>query len=528
MDYKQLNRELAERIAYYATTIRSTFYALSDELVMLAMKVADGYDAEVPFRFDDYPQISKKAEEIFNQLRQEVYDTIVNAQGIERKMADVDTGLIATAVLSAQVARSNPEYKPLFASKPVISQESLHKFTNTVKPPTPSGSGASGMHPRRFDLSGRVWNLAGSARTEIESVISEGLREGMSADNISRRVRQYLNEPDRLFRRVRDENGDLVLSKAARDFHPGQGVYRSSYKNAVRLARTEINIAYHEQAHERWQKLDFIVGFRVVLSGAHPVTDICDDLQGEYPKEFKFTGWHPQCMCHVIALIKGEDKEVGDVPENFKKWVIDNEDRIEKAHNIGTLPYFLQDNAKFAGVKVNPKNFMERAEIHRIEANRAEYERLKKDDSYVDVRFNKNTGGMLAIHKDHHFDPTIGRFGIPRGDYERITVETLYRYGRSAVLGSEKMPDGVRPPEGLLDGKKFEIKGIESVGKYNVINDLKLASKKKAESIIFYYHDKNIFSERHLIDSYNFYMRNSQSKCIQKVYYIIENKLYTL
>jgi hypothetical protein len=171
---------------------------------------------------------------------------------------------------------------------------------------------------------------------------------------------------------------------------------------------------------------------------------------------------------------------------------------------------------------------MERAEIHRIELNRAEYERLREDSSYVDVRFNENTGGLLAVHRDHHFDPTIGRFGIPRGDYERIVAETLYRYGRSAVLGSERMPDGVRPPEGLLDGRKFEIKGIESAGKNNIINDLKLASKKKAESVIFYYHDKDIFSEKHLIDSYNFYMRNSKSKRIQKIYYIIENKLHTL
>jgi hypothetical protein len=88
------------------------------------------------------------------------------------------------------------------------------------------------------------------------------------------------------------------------------------------------------------------------MSFVHPATDGCDDFQGA-SKEFKFTGRYPQCMCHAIALIRGEDKEIDDVPENFKKWVINNEDRIEKANNRGTLPYFLQDNAKFAEISVN-------------------------------------------------------------------------------------------------------------------------------------------------------------------------------
>ena len=75
-----------------------------------------------------------------------------------------------------------------------------------------------------------------------------------------------MNEPDRLYRRVRDKGGNLRLSKAAKMYHPGQGVYRSSAKNAQRLTRTEINMAYRESEYLRWQQLDFIVGIRVMLS----------------------------------------------------------------------------------------------------------------------------------------------------------------------------------------------------------------------------------------------------------------------
>lgn len=46
---------------------------------------------------------------------------------------------------------------------------------------------------------------------------------------------------ERLYRRVRGADGKLHLSKAAKAYHPSQGVYRSSYKNAMRLTRTECN-----------------------------------------------------------------------------------------------------------------------------------------------------------------------------------------------------------------------------------------------------------------------------------------------
>ena len=98
----------------------------------------------------------------------------------------------------------------------------------------------------------------------------------------------------------------------------------------------------------------------------HPVTDICDELEGEYPKDFVFTGWHPFCKCFAVpkmpppeefikyqqAILDGEDVsdwkwdgEVKDVPENFDKWIKDNEKRIEKAKS---LPYFLKDNPEYS------------------------------------------------------------------------------------------------------------------------------------------------------------------------------------
>ena len=194
-------------------------------------------------------------------------------------------------------------------------------------------------------------------------------------------------------------------------------------------------------------------------------------------------------------------------------------------HKETTLPYFLKDNVIFAGISVNE---MDKALTSRIEANRKEYERLLKDNNYTDVRFNPKNGGLSAVHKEHNFDPTIGKFGIPRGDYERISLDVLYEYGNSVILESEKLGYEIKTPEGFLNGKLFDIKGIEGIGENNIINNLKSANKKGVESIVFYYHDKNLFSEKQIRESYQFYLRNSNRKRIQYVYYIVDGKLHAL
>lgn len=202
-----------------------------------------------------------------------------------------------------------------------------------------------------FTISGRVWRTAEQAMQHIETSLSEGLAEGRSAAELSRTIRQDLREPDRLFRRVRDKNGNLQLSKSARAYHPGTGVYRSSYKNALRLTRTEINVSYAEADFERWQRLDFVIGYEVRLSNnhtcnGHPFTDICDELAGKYPKWFKFTKWHPQCRCVCLAIFDDDPGagEVRDVPANFKQWVTDNQPRLDRSIKKGTAPYWVRDN----------------------------------------------------------------------------------------------------------------------------------------------------------------------------------------
>lgn len=209
-------------------------------------------------------------------------------------------------------------------------------------------------------LSDVVWKIAGQVRAEMEIHLGLGIMNGDSAQTISQRIRQYLNNPDALFRRVRDKNGKLIPSKRMQDYHPGQGVYRSAYKNAMRVARSETNSAYHVSDNLRWAQIDFVKGIRISLSGSHPnynFQEICEVLAGDYPKTFEWTSWHPQCLCHAVPImtsresfrnyLKTGQKEVNNFivqyPDAFKYFVKDNYERFS---NYSSVPYWFRDNMK--------------------------------------------------------------------------------------------------------------------------------------------------------------------------------------
>ena len=128
--------------------------------------------------------------------------------------------------------------------------------------------------------------------------------------------------------------------------------------------------------------MDFVVGIEIKLSGnhtclgsdgkPHPFYDICDELQGKYPKDFKFTGWHPHCRCFATPILKtweemaadderilsGEEpttesvNTVRDMPDKFKQWTEANQERIDRAKS---LPYFIKDNGRYFNIATQEK-----------------------------------------------------------------------------------------------------------------------------------------------------------------------------
>lgn len=330
----------------YEKRIDEIYRTAAKEAAALGTSIRD-FNPDKVFSFSDYPKTKKKIERLLSDLQSGVTTIIVNGIRSEWSLANNKNDELARQVFGDNVGK--------------LTKELERRYFST------NGAARDAFIKRKTDglnLSDRVWKYTDQFKEEIELGLDLGIRSGKSADELSRDLRSYLQHPDKLFRRVRNKHGQLVLSQRAKAYHPGRGVYRSSYKNARRLAATETNIAYRTADYTRWQQLDFVVGIKIVLSGNHPVVDICDDLKGRYPKDFKFTGWHPHCRCHVETILKTPEElmadneriingeqptetsrnTVKDVPLAFVKWIDANRKRMAAAKS---LPYFIRDNSKY-------------------------------------------------------------------------------------------------------------------------------------------------------------------------------------
>lgn len=320
-------------------------------------------DTNKPFNFDDYPKTKQAAQKVTAELARKIEGVVIKGTAAEWRAACDKNDAFLNSIL--RTSRLSPEEAAQYQAR---NLEALQSFQQ--------------RKVEGLDLSQRVWKYVGDIKDTIELGIDVGLGEGRSAQQLSRDLRECLQEPNRLFRRVRDKYGNLQLSKAAKLYHPGQGVYRSSAKNAMRLARTETNMAYREAEYLRWQQLDFVVGLRIMLSNNHtildskgkpqPLVDICDELAGDYPKTFRFEGWHPQCRCVVVpilsdydeynkgranrlkAIVRGETykampsrRTVTALPENFTRHI---ENIAERSKGWKSQPYYIRHN--FQGGKI--------------------------------------------------------------------------------------------------------------------------------------------------------------------------------
>ncbi len=373
-----------------------------DAMAEASRIVASGVvDPDKAFFFDDYPSIKKRIDELMNEVNNQLLNTIESGNQEEWDLS----ALKNDAMVDSLVASTG------------IPQSTIAQWKQ------PNLSALTAFQQRKIEgmkLSQRVWNLTDQFRQELELALDVGIGEGKSADRMSRDVRRYLRNPDKLFRRVRDKHGNLRLSKAAKAYHPGRGVYRSSYRNALRLTATENNMAYRTADHLRWQQQPFVVGIEIKLSNNHTCkgvigrfVDICDDLAGVYPKDFKFVGWHPHCRCYCVPkqaskeefmeyqqrLLNGEDVsnyhfkgEVKDLPRNFKDWYTDNTDRIARAKS---QPYFLRDNAKLIEKSVNSTKTSKLDKfIKELKDNNVEYNQVKQLDKLLsDEEIIKRVGG---------------------------------------------------------------------------------------------------------------------------------------
>lgn len=326
---KEAYRSHFSRIDRYEAAIRELIAKYGMELSKLV--VLSGADGSVEFSFKDYPHLKNALNSLRHQLGVSISAVIQSATDAEWAKANIEGDMLVRSALGGFGAEGDfvQQYPRYFNH----NEKALEAF----KKRTAGGA----------KLSDRVWKLTGGLQSEMEAAIAVSLEKGTSAVQLSKKLSKHINDYDKLKANYSEKYG-----KASR-------IEDCEYRSA-RLARTEINMAYRSAEQQRWRQLDFVVGYEVKRSGRDYPCQVCSSFAGKYPKDFVFVGWHPNCRCYVVPILKTEDefwawdgrgeaptdsaRRVDDTPRGFKEWIVDNQPRIRKAEEGGTLPYFLKDN----------------------------------------------------------------------------------------------------------------------------------------------------------------------------------------
>lgn len=137
---------------------------------------------------------------------------------------------------------------------------------------------------RKRELSRRVYKLRALHEGKVEEVIRSGLIAGLSARELAKEAHDYISPST-----------------------PGGASYA-----AMRLARTEINNAFHER-QMAGAKRPGVEAVKWNLSGSHKVPDECNvyaDHEPYDPDEIPDKP-HPQCFCYLTYVMQE--------PEDFRK-----------------------------------------------------------------------------------------------------------------------------------------------------------------------------------------------------------------
>jgi hypothetical protein len=331
---KKKYQELNGRLNRYVALVEQIYDTLNLEAAKAVSRTKYSPDSDKPFKWSDYPQTKKQIDDIQKHFVEDINATIYRGTTEEWKNSNEAQDLIANKVLKAYNAQVDKEkYKILYQT----NSDALKAFQN--------------RKDKGFNISAKLWQQSMIYKEELEAAISCAIQKGTSAVTLSKQISKYLLDFPLLQKDYKDRYGSAE--------HIQDCEYRS-----IRLARSEINMAYRTAENERWKQMDFVVGYEIKLSSSHhsrmPHGDICDTLAGKYPKDFTWTGWHPNDLCYKVPILKTEEEfwewdgrsdvstesinEVKDVPDEFKKWVLENRQKIEKAQKRNTLPYFLRDN----------------------------------------------------------------------------------------------------------------------------------------------------------------------------------------
>lgn len=252
--------------------------------------------------FLPYRKVQGKTEEDLRKILE------ATAKAIERRVVTLRPGVggqVRKAQLNVVLAAINRLLQVMWVGRinPLVAQaikdslqaaedavEALTRVAYTALPEQAAealvvslrASGQSGLKSdavrRVRALSPRVYRQRALDDGRIEQIIRQGLIQGLSAKELAKDVYQY-------------------VSPTA----PGGASYA-----AMRLARTEINNAFHERQVEGANRPG-VAAVQWNLSGSHRVPDLCNVYaghggNGHWPPDAVPEKPHPNCFCYLTYV----------------------------------------------------------------------------------------------------------------------------------------------------------------------------------------------------------------------------------
>lgn len=286
---KSLYKALNNRLNRYASLVQSVYDLLNQQAANLVGLT--GYDGVREFAFSDYPQIREAVKRLQLDYIQSMQSIIYRGTSDEWKNSNLIQDLLAKKSMAFYESNAGKKKHKVYYQ---TNDNALKAFQTRVE---------HGMN-----LSQKLWDQSVNYKEELEKAISTSIERGMSAATLSKKLSKYLRDFDTLKTDYKEKYGKAI------DIHDCE--YRS-----MRLARSEINIAYRSAEQIRWQQMDFVLGKEIKLSKGHKERDydICDELVGRYPKDFDWKGRHPNCyLPNALVLTDNGWKFIKDVSESDK------------------------------------------------------------------------------------------------------------------------------------------------------------------------------------------------------------------
>jgi hypothetical protein len=141
-------------------------------------------------------------------------------------------------------------------------------------------------------LSRRVYKTAALSKGQVNRMINDHLARGSAARDLAKDVRRFVRP---------DVKGGMRYA-------------------SMRLARTELNNAFHAVSKDQGMKSPFVVGMQWHLSGSHPRPDRCDDFdQVEFKPSEVPARPHPNCFCYTTPVTPTRDQFI----ENYRAGMYD-------------------------------------------------------------------------------------------------------------------------------------------------------------------------------------------------------------